>query len=123
MHRARVLRLALALSALAGLGVAATGAQAASAPIRIRTLSNRADLVSAGNALVAIALPRRAQARRLKVMLNGRNVTRLSTHRSGSRLQGVVNRLRLGCNRLVATAPRARGARLTITNHPNGGPV
>ncbi len=35
----------------------------------------------------------------------------------------MVKHLRLGPNRLVAKAPRARGARLKITNHPNGGPV
>src|SRR3954451_12143362 len=99
MPRALALGLAIALAVL---GIAATGAQAASAPIHIRALSNRADLVSAGNALVAITLPRRAQARRLKVTLNRRNVTGLFRHRSGLRFEGLVNRLRLGRNRLVA---------------------
>jgi hypothetical protein len=50
-------------------------------------------------------------------------VTRAFRHRSGRRREGVVGGLRLGRNRLTATARGARGARLTITNHPNGGPV
>ena len=94
------------------------------APIKISTLSNRADLISDGQALVRITLPRRARAAKLKVTLGGRDVTGAFTaHRTGRRLEGVVDQLKLGRNRLVAKAPRARGARLTITNHPNGGPV
>src|SRR3954471_13504712 len=111
--------LALALAAIA---VFATAAQAA-APIRISTLSNRADLVSDGQALVGITLPRRANAKRLKVTLGGRDVTQAFTHRRHGRLEGIVDGLALGRNQLTATAPGARGARLTITNHPNGGPV
>src|SRR4051794_6080518 len=113
--------LVLAAALVAG-ALFAPGAEAA-APIQIRTLSNRADLVSDGQALVGIALPRRARASRLKVTLGARDVTRAFTHRRHGRLEGVVDGLALGPNRLVATAPDARGARLTITNHPNGGPV
>ena len=96
---------------------------AAPAPIRIQTLSNRADLISDGNALVAVELPRRADARALKVRVGGRDVTSAFTHRAGRRVEGLVAGLALGPNELVATAPGAKGARLTITNHPNGGPV
>jgi hypothetical protein len=92
-------------------------------PITIRTRSNRADLISDGQALVAIRLPRGARAAGLRVRLGKRNVTKAFSHRTGRRLEGVVKGLRLGRNRLVATAPGTRGARLTITNHPNGGPV
>ncbi len=113
----------IAATGLIVLGIAATDAHAA-APIKIRTLSNRADLVSDGNALVGITLPRHAKAKKLKVKLNGRKVTSaFRHHRNGRTFEGVVKRLKLGKNRLVAKAPRARGARLRITNHPNGGPV
>jgi hypothetical protein len=100
-----------------------TAAPAVAAPktIRIQTVSNRADLISDGQALVAITVP--ARARKLRVRLNGRDVTGVFDHRSGRRLQGLVGGLKLGRNRLVARARRVRGARLTITNHPNGGPV
>jgi hypothetical protein len=103
-----------------GAGPAHAGA---AAPVKIKTLSNRADLISDGNALVGITLPRGARAKRLEVTLNGHDVSATFTHRHGLRIEGVVEDLRLGRNRLVATAPGARGARLKITNHPNGGPV
>src|SRR5438128_2601791 len=108
--------------ALAAIAVPAPAAQAA-APIQIRTLSNRADLVSDGQALVAITLPKRAKASRLSVTVGGRDVTSAFTHRRHGRLEGVVDGLALGRNRLTASAPGARAARLTITNHPDGGPV
>src|SRR4051795_7750071 len=115
MRRPAIAALALAVSA-------ALPAGADAGTISIKTLSNRADLISDGQALVAIGLPRGARATGLKVRLGRRDVTQVFAHRSGRRFGGVVSRLRLGRNRLVATAPRARGARLTITNHPNGGP-
>jgi hypothetical protein len=122
MHPTRVFRL-LALTALVAVVTGATDAHAA-APIKISTLSNRADLVSDGNALVGITLPPDAKADGLKVRLNGRGVTRpFNRHREGRQYEAVVKHLELGKNRLVATAPHARSARLTITNHPNGGPV
>src|SRR4051795_11635980 len=116
MRRPAIAALALAVSA-------ALPAGADAGTISIKTLSNRADLISDGQALVAIGLPRGARATGLKVRLGRRDVTQVFAHRSGRRFEGVVSRLRLGRNRLVATAPRARGAGLTITNHPNGGPV
>jgi hypothetical protein len=92
-------------------------------PIQIKTLSNRADLISDGQALVQVRLPKGARASKLHVTLNGGDVSAAFGRRSGGRIEGVVDGLRVGRNGLVATAPRARGARLTITNHPNGGPV
>jgi hypothetical protein len=108
---------AVAVLVLALAGTAQAGT------IHIRTLSNRADLISDGQALVRITVPRGARAQRLKVRLGRRDVTRAFRHRHGRAARGVVRGLRLGRNRLVATAPGARGARLTITDHPNGGPV
>src|SRR3954452_5460338 len=113
----------LALS-LALADAAAPAASAASAPaLQIRTLSNRADLVSDGNALVAISVPRGADAKQLDVTVGGRDVSGAFTHRVGARVEGLVSGLALGPNDLVASAPGATAARLTITNHPNGGPV
>ncbi|HYH59090.1 MAG TPA: DUF6351 family protein [Thermoleophilaceae bacterium] len=87
----------------------------------IRTLSNRADLISGGDALIQVTLPKKAS--KLKVRVNGRNVTRLLTTRRGGRARGVITGLRIGENRVAARAGRARSAELTITNHPVGGPV
>jgi hypothetical protein len=114
----RTLRAAAVLLAL----IPAT-AMAKPKPIQIRTLSNRADLVSDGQALVQIRLPRGARARGLQVTLGARDVTSAFRRRANGRIEGVVGRLALGANTLVATAPQARSAELVITNHPNGGPV
>jgi hypothetical protein len=116
MHRKTVLALAIA--------TAATFPAAAHAgTIAIRTLSDRADLISDGQALVGIRLPHGAAAKGLRVKLGKRDVTAAFTHRSGREVEGLVDRLALGKNELVATAPHSRGARLTITDHPNGGPL
>ena len=114
------LRIALALAALVCLATAAS-ASAVSKPIQIETASNRADLISDGQALVAVTLPKRAK--RLRVRVGRRDVTGDFEHRSGRRVEGVVDGLKVGRNKLVASARGARAARLKITNHPNGGPV
>src|SRR3954451_17353530 len=83
---------------------------------RIVVLSNRADLISGGDALVTVT-PRSARVR-----LNGADVTAQLQARRG-RLVGVVTGLVDGRNRLVAHTRRGRTARITITTHPIGGPV
>jgi hypothetical protein len=92
-------------------------------PIEIRTLSNRADLVSGGDALVELLLPRGASLKHLRVRVGDRDVTAAFDRRADGRITGVVTGLALGENRLVADAPGAGRAALTITNHPIGGPV
>src|SRR4051794_40012541 len=114
-------RLAL-LTLLAAL-TPASALAAKQQPIQIKTLSNRADLVSDGQALVQIRLPRGADASHLKVTLEGRDVSDAFSHGSGRRREGVVDGLALGANELVARAPGATGASLEITNHRNGGPI
>ena len=124
--RPRRPRLALALSALlvaaltAGVGPA-TGVEAGQ--IAINVLSNRADLVSAGDALVEIVLPAGARASGLRVSDDRRDVTSAFAVRDGGRIMGLVTGLSLGRNVLLASAPGARAAQITITNHPNGGPI
>ena len=114
----RTLRVAVAL-----LAVLPAAAAAKPKPIQIRTLSNRADLISDGQALVQIKLPKGARAKGLAVTLGARDVSDAFKRRTSGRIEGVVDGLKLGANEVVATAPGARGASLTITNHPNGGPV
>ena len=50
--------------------------------LSISVLSGRADQVSGGSALVAIHLPRRTDARHIRVTLGGRNITRVAGHHS-----------------------------------------
>jgi hypothetical protein len=107
----------------AGVLVLLMAASAGATPLRIHVLSNRADLISGGQALVSVSLPRHTRPRSVHMWLNGRNVTREFARRRNHLYEGVVQRLHRGRNTLVATLPNRRGARITITNHPIGGPV
>jgi hypothetical protein len=98
----------------------------ADAALRIETLSNRADLISGSKTLVGISLPRSAAVSAVSVKLNGHNVTSAFARRSYGGfvgLIGLVGGLKHGPNRLTAQLADGRGARLTITDHPIGGPV
>lgn len=95
---------------------------AAAGVLRIQVLSNRADLVSAGDALVAIQLPKGVRPADLTVRVGTRTVTSAFKRRPDGRYAGLVTGLRVGDNVLRATAPGYAG-RITIRNHPNGGPV
>nr|WP_281385990.1 DUF6351 family protein [Nocardioides luti] len=90
--------------------------------LTIEVLSNRADLVSSGDALVAVRLPRGVRARSVEVTVGDRDVTHRFKVRQDGRFLGLVKGLRLGRNVVRATAPGYAG-RTVITNHPNGGPI
>ncbi len=120
-HRPLLLGLPIALVAGTLAGVAAASPHAHSGVVSIATLSDRADLVSGGDALVRISAPG-ADPESVRVRLNGHDVTSdFRQHSDGAGL-GLVSGLRLGPNTITATAG-GRGARLTVTNHPLGGPV
>ena len=89
----------------------------------ITTISNRADLISAGDALVAVTPPRGVKERRLRMRLNGENVTDEFKVRPNGRFEARLEGLQVGTNALTARVRKGRGAKLEITNHPNGGPV
>ncbi|MEA2389899.1 MAG: hypothetical protein QOK31_8 [Solirubrobacteraceae bacterium] len=92
------------------------------APV-IQVLSNRADLISSGDVLVAVRLPRGTRPSRVRVYAGSRNVTRAFARRANRRYEGLVTRLRVGRTVLRVRAPGAREARVAVINHPNGGPV
>jgi hypothetical protein len=116
-------RLALAalLGALALLAMAPRAGAAGA--MRIEVLSNRADLVSGGEALVAITPRHGLSAGQVQVQVGGRDVTSSFAVRSDGRFEGLVTGLAVGENLLTAGLPNGSGATLTITNHPIGGPV
>ncbi|THJ04348.1 hypothetical protein E7Z54_08605 [Nocardioides sp.] len=103
-------------------GVAAVAGARSDAAVRVEVLSNRADLVSGGDALVEVVLPTKTDPAKVRVDLDGRDVTSAFGVRSGGRFLGVVEGLRDGGNTLTARAPGG-GARIVITNRPAGGPV
>ncbi len=94
----------------------------AAAPLVISVVSNRPDLVSGGDARVAVALPAGVAPRSVRVVLNGRNVTADFARRPSGLFEALLTRLKLGRNVVAATAGQHSG-RLVITNHPNGGPI
>jgi hypothetical protein len=112
-------------------GAAPDASAGASQNLRLLVLSNRADLVSDGNALVEVLLPPRVDASRLRVVLatdHGlRNVSDAFARRANGRVEGLLEGLPVGKSVLIAAvvgAPHGSApARITITNHPNGGPV
>ncbi|CAB4719609.1 MAG: hypothetical protein F2667_09885 [Actinobacteria bacterium] len=97
------------------------GSRAAASGLVVEVLSNRADLISAGDALVEVEL-RGVRADQVRVRVGGRDVTRSFAVRKDGRYLGLVRGLELGRNVVTATAGAVTG-RAVIVNHPNGGPV
>src|SRR5512134_370360 len=111
---------------LLGLAAAPLAAHANNGHFEIVTLSNRADLVSGGDALLEVRVPKSVSLSQVRLKLNGRDVTddfkADSRHRA---LRGLVTGLVEGRNDFVAEERGHGGkeAKLVITNHPIGGPV
>src|ERR1700704_6440031 len=101
----------------------AAGVASAADVVRIDVLSNRADLISGGDALVAVAIPAGAKASAMRVTVGGRDVTAAFAVRADGRYVGRIDGLALGANVVTARLPDGRGARITITNYLSGGPV
>jgi hypothetical protein len=100
----------------------ATSANAATT-LGIDVLSNRANVISAGDALVEVRIPAGVSVAKVRVFDDGRDVTSAFAVRPNGRFEGLVEGLSLGPNVLIARAPGAKEARVVVTNHPNGGPV
>jgi hypothetical protein len=109
-------------SVLLLLGLAA-GVACAADDVQIYVLSNHADLISGGDALVGIAIPAGTDASTIRVALGDHDVTAAFAVRADGRYFGRIEGLALGENVVTARLPDGRGARITITNHPSGGPV
>lgn len=128
-RRRRFLVLPVAL-ALVALVIAQTATGASASPRRghhgrsfaISTVSNpRPSLVSGGEVLLRVTPPR-LQLGRLRVRLDGRDVSRAFRRQSDGTLLGLVTGLRNGTNTVTARSGFRRVS-LRITNHPISGPV
>jgi len=94
----------------------------------IVTLSNRSDLISGGDALVEVRVPKNVPLKKVTLSLNGHDVTSaFQTNEAARTMRGVLTGLVVGENELLADSngngngrPRAT---LWILNHPIGGPV
>jgi hypothetical protein len=95
----------------------------------IVSLSNRADLISGGDALVEVRVPKGTPLSRVKLRLNDSDVTAAFIGQAGGRaLRGLLTGLVEGRNDFSAQIDgpgRGDGRRenLVITNHPIGGPI
>jgi hypothetical protein len=95
----------------------------------IRTLSNRADLISDGDALVEVQVPKTVPMDKVVLTLNGADVggSFVAGGPDGRTLRGVLTGLAIGENTFVADSNGDGNGRpwasLTITNHARGGPV
>ena len=97
---------------------------------QIKMLSNRADMISGGDALVEIVLPPGATAGALHVTVGppgkpemAKDMSDRFTARADGRLIGLVTGLAEGPNLVSADLGTGHGVFLKITNHKIGGPV
>jgi len=118
------------LAAVAAVAViAAAPAQgAATHGFELEVLSSPAEMVTGGDALVRVSIPRTVPLHKATVSLNGVNVTgTLELDAAARTLTGMVTGLRLGDNTLHADSNgQGKGrpaADLTLKNHPVTGPI
>lgn len=116
-----VLGLLLAAAALP----AALPAEASppSGALAILSLSNRADLLSAGDALLEVTAPGGVRPGSVRISAGSRDVTSDFAVRPGGHFSGLVTGLPVGRTVVTATMRGGAGARLTLTQAPRGGPV
>ena len=100
-----------------------TTTNATIAALDVKVLSNRADMVSGGDAFVEIVAPSGVDPKSLKVSLNGSDVSSAFAARGDGRISGVLTGLVEGRNTVTASATGASAATLTVTNFPIGGPI
>jgi hypothetical protein len=87
------------------------------------TVSNpRPELVSGGEVLVRVDVPRHTSPASVRVSADGHDVTANFQEQSDGSLLGLVTGLQIGRNRLFATA-RGQFASLNVTDHSINGPV
>ncbi len=109
--------------AVAVASVAACQATGSDRVLEIEVLSNRADLLSGGDALVEIVLSDGADVSGLQVSLNGEDVRSTFALRPNGRVQGLLTGLPIGESTLTATLGWSEPTRIQLTNHPIGGPI
>ena len=103
---------------------AAAAPPAIAGDVTVKTLSNRPDMISDGDAYVEVVLPSGATFSDLKVDVDGTDVTSAFGARANGRVLGVVTGLKTGTSTLTATLKSVnKGAKIAITNTDRGGPI
>jgi hypothetical protein len=117
-----------ALVAVAALLIGATPARAHdNRQIEVRVLSNNADMLSGGDALVEVKLPAHTALSQLSVELRqGRSSADVSSAfalRANGSVQGLVSGIPVGKSTLTARLRHGGADSVQITMHPSGGPI
>ena len=86
-----------------------------SAPVQLRALSTRADLVTGGDVLVEVVLPKGTPRSKVMVLAGTRDVT-AAFRTAGPGLRGLVTRLPGGRSTLKATVAGVGSATLPVSN-------
>ena len=95
-----------------------------SSEYEILTLSSRPDMVTGGDALVALAVPDDVDTADIRVMLGDRDVTSMFQRRTSTHLTGLVDGLISERTDLtLADSTGTVRASVSIVNHPAEGPV
>ena len=113
----------LGLAALLVSGLVGCNSSDPNPPVEIRTLSNRADMVSGGDVMVEVVVPPGYSSTGLKVWAGARDVTSAFTAGTDGRFIGVITGLALGSSVIAAQTDGTSHAELTVTNAPRHGPV
>jgi hypothetical protein len=123
--RTKSLRKNVLLGAAVALPLTVLGAGSAQAAgvLKLTIPSDRADLISGGETLAAVSLPRSVNPSSVTVTLNGSNVSSAFAMRPNGSFEGLVSGLTPARNVLRAEAPGATAAQITLQDHPIGGPV
>jgi len=117
---------AATLLALTILAATAAGASAANPAPTVSVLSSKPDMVSGGDALVAVDVPKRVKVSKVKVRRNGRDVTAdlAPAVDDPRRLVGLVGGLKDGANHVTARVQgSSRSTDRTLFNSPTTGPL
>jgi hypothetical protein len=112
-----------AVAAIGGGVASAAPASSLGEIVAVDVVSNRADLISGGDALVEVRVAPGTNPAGVAVRVGGRDVTSAFAVRENGRFQGLVTGLAVGENVLSARLPDGSGRTLALTNHPIGGPI
>ncbi len=115
--------LLLATNAAAARSSARRLAEPSEGSTQITVLSSRADLVVDDEALLEVSVPAGEDPHNVTVSVNGQDETSAFSVQSAQTLQGLATGLKDGKNIVIAELPDGSGAKITLTDHPQGGPL
>lgn len=90
---------------------------------QIVVLSNRADMLSAGDALIEIIPPKDQAITKLSATLNATDISNEFALRENKRWMGKIKGMVIGENTLSIKVNALAAVKTTLRNHPNEGPI